>query len=63
VRRPDHKFIVQDRESGLFLTPVDGDVGYTKWAHEAGRFDEAIEAVDTANLVCSSGYFVTEVVG
>jgi len=55
-------FIVQDAESGLFLTPVEGDVGYTKWAHEAGRFDELAEAVDTAQFVLSGEFHVTEVV-
>ena len=55
-------FIVQDAESGLFLMPLDGDVGYTKWAHEAGRFDELGEAVDTAAFVLSGSFHVTEVV-
>lgn len=55
------KFIVQDKESGLFLTPVDGDVGFTSWAHEAGRFDALDEAQDTAALHCDEGFFVTKV--
>lgn len=55
------KFIVQDKESALFLIPVEGDVGYTQWAHEAGRFDAIADAIDTAALNCHEGYFVTEV--
>lgn len=59
--KPDVKFIVQDKESALFLMPWEGDVGFTPWAHEAGRFDGYGEAVDTAILNCHEGYFVTEV--
>jgi hypothetical protein len=55
------KFIVQDKESALFLMPVDGDVGFTPWAHEAGRFDAYSEAADTAALNCHEGYFIVEV--
>lgn len=56
------KFIVQDKESALFLMPVDGDVGFTPWAHEAGHFDGAAEASDTAALNCHEGFFVTQIV-
>lgn len=55
-------FIVQDAESGLFLTPVEGDVGYTKWAHEAGRFDELADAVETGKFVLDGEFHITEVV-
>lgn len=55
------KFIVQDKESGLFLTPRDGDVGFTQWAHEAGRFEALDEAEDTAALWCDEGFFITTV--
>lgn len=55
-------FIVQDAESGLFLMPLDGDVGYTQWAHEAGRFDELVDAVDTGHFVLTGSFHVTEVV-
>lgn len=41
--------------------PCEGDVGFTPWAHEAGRFDGLAEAVDTAALNCHEGFFVTEV--
>lgn len=54
-------FIVQDGESGLFLTPVNGDVGFTQWAHRAGRFFGYGEACDTADQNCHEGYFVTRV--
>jgi hypothetical protein len=52
------KFIVQDKESAHFLMPVDGDVGFTPWAHEAGRFDGYAEASDTAELNCHEGFFI-----
>ncbi len=61
AHRHEVKFIVQDRESALFLMPCCGDVGFTPWAHEAGRFDGFAEATDTAALNCHEGYFVTEV--
>jgi hypothetical protein len=57
----DVKFIVQDKESALFLTPDDGEVGFTPWVHEAGRFEGYAEACDTAALNCHEGYFVTPV--
>lgn len=63
---PPHKhevrFVVQDKESALFLMPYEGDVGFTPWAHEAGRFEGYGEACDTAALNCHEGYFVTQVV-
>lgn len=62
AHKREMKFVVQDKESALFLMPVEGDVGFTPWLHEAGRFDSYAEAVDTAALNCHEGYFVTEVV-
>lgn len=59
--KADAKFVVQDRESGLFLMPCEGDVAFTPWLHEAGRFDGYAEAVDTAVLHCHEGYFVTQI--
>lgn len=56
----EYRFVVQDRESGLFLMPCNGDVGFTRWLHEAGRFDGYEEAIDTAALLCHEGYFVTQ---
>ena len=61
AHKPEIKFIVQDKESALFLMPYEGDVGFTPWTHEAGRFDGFAEAVDTAALNCHEGYFVTQV--
>lgn len=61
LHKRDVKFIVQDKESALFLMPVDGDVGFTPWAHEAGRFEGYAEASDTAAINCHEGYFVTQV--
>ena len=52
-------FIVQDRESALFLCPFMGDVGYTAWLHEAGRFDDEESAIDTANFHCTEGYDIS----
>jgi len=52
-------FIVQDRESALFLCPQFGDVGYTQWLHEAGRFDDEESAVETANFHCTEGFNVS----
>ncbi|HJW54705.1 MAG TPA: hypothetical protein VJ577_05475 [Burkholderiaceae bacterium] len=54
---------MQDAESALFLVPLNGDVGYTPWAHEAGRFDELAEAMDTAQFILSGQFFITEVSG
>jgi len=55
------RFIVQDRESKLFLMPSEGDVGFTPWAVEAGRFDAMDEAIDTARGNCSEGFDVVKV--
>ena len=54
-------YVVQDAESGLFLMPLEGDVGYTKWLHEAGRFHELAEATDTAQFILGGAFYVTEV--
>lgn len=55
-------FIVQDRETALFLMPSDdGDVGFTQWAHEAGRFIHVGEANDTAVMNCFEGFYIIEV--
>jgi hypothetical protein len=55
-------FVVQEAESALFLTSFQGDVGYTQWLHEAGRFDEVGEAMDTGNFMLGCPFHVTEVV-
>jgi len=59
--KSEFKFVVQDKESALFLMPVEGDVGFTQWLHEAGRFDFYSEAFDTAVTNCHEGFFVTQV--
>ncbi len=56
------RFIVQDAESGCFLMPQNGDVGFTSWAHEAGRFVALDEAEETAAMHCNEGFFVTRVI-
>lgn len=61
AHKTETKFIVQDKESALFLMPEEGDVGFTPWAHEAGRFDAYGEASDTAALNCHEGFFIVAV--
>lgn len=61
AHKHDGKFIVQDKESALFLMPHEGDVGFTSWLHLAGRFDGLADAIETAALNCHEGYFVTQV--
>lgn len=45
----------------MFLMPHDGDVGFTSWAHEAGRFDALDDAEETAVSHCGEGFFITTV--
>jgi hypothetical protein len=49
-------FIVQDTESALFLCPHFGDVSYTQWFDEAGRFDDQESAIETAYVHCTEGF-------
>lgn len=42
-------WVVQDRESGLFLRPFRGDVGTTRRLSLAGRFDTPEEAVEASD--------------
>jgi hypothetical protein len=49
-------FIVQDKESALFLCPHFGDVSYTQWFDEAGRFDDEESAIETALVHCTEGF-------
>ena len=51
-------FIVQDKETALFLCSDFGDVGHTQWLHEAGRFCDEESAVETAHVHCAEGFFV-----
>lgn len=48
-------WVVQDRETGLFLCPEGGDVGWTPWLKEAGGFNEEEEAVEAMADHCSEG--------
>jgi hypothetical protein len=41
--------VVQDADTGQFLCPLDGDVGYTKFINQAGKFDDIESAVLTAS--------------
>ncbi len=41
-------WIVQDRESGLFLAPIDGDTGFVQYITQAGHFEDALSAIETA---------------
>jgi hypothetical protein len=56
------RYVVQELEGSLFLCPLDGDVGYTTLLHEAGRFTEYGEAVDTAAVLSLGAYRISEVV-
>jgi len=51
-------FIVQDRESALFLCPHFGDVSYTPWLGNAGRFYDYESAVETAHVHCTEGFSI-----
>ena len=51
-------FIVQDTESALFLCPNFGDVSYTQWLQDAGRFDDYDSAFETALVHCTEGFQV-----
>lgn len=51
-------WVVQEPETGKFLTPYDGDVGYTTWIRESGFFDSEEAAIDTAEMLCDSGFHV-----
>lgn len=52
-------FVVQDKESALFLCPHFGDVSYTQWLNEAGRFDDQDSAIETAAVHCTEGFELT----
>ncbi|GAB3258113.1 hypothetical protein [Chitinimonas naiadis] len=54
-----HAFIVQDKETGLFLYPhKEGDVGYTRLVTEAGVFDDVESALATADDYLHRGEYV-----
>lgn len=52
-------WLVQDRRTGLFLCPVDGWVGYTKWVKEAGGFDSVEQAVEASGEFCEGADIVS----
>lgn len=53
-------FVVQDRCTGEFLCPsVDGDVGFTMYLSEAGKFYEVETAIETAELHLDDDYKVS----
>lgn len=51
-------YIIQDADSGLFLCPYDGDVGYTKLITDAGRFYDLESAIDTAKFILGNQFVV-----
>lgn len=53
-------FIVQCTDSGLFLCPYEGDVGYTKLLRDAGRFYDADAAFETAMFNLGPNFVVTQ---
>jgi len=52
-------WIVQDTDTGLFLCPQDGDVGFCKMLRDAGRFDDGESAIDTALFVLGKQFHVS----
>lgn len=56
-------FVVQEVESGMFLCPYSGDVGFTHRLKDAGTFDTRQEAFETAQDHCDEAFDVVPVVG
>lgn len=50
--------VVQDTDSGLFMFPHEGDVGYTKLIKDAGTFDDIESAIDTAMFHLGHNFIV-----
>ena len=55
-------FVVQEVESGQFLCPYSGDVGFTHRLKEAGTFDTREEAFETACDHCDEAFDVVAIV-
>jgi len=55
-------FVVQEVESGLFLCPFSGDVGFTHRLRDAGTFDTREDAFETAADHCDEAFDVVPVV-
>ena len=53
-------WVVQDTDSGLFLCPFEGDVGFTKLLREAGRFEDTESAVETARDFLGNSFQVNK---
>ncbi|ERE14026.1 MULTISPECIES: hypothetical protein [Chromobacteriaceae] len=51
-------WVVQDKDTGQFLCPLDGDVGFTKFLSGAGRFDNPESAIDTARFILGNSFVV-----
>lgn len=52
------RFIVQDRESALFLGFEDGDIAPVRLIKHAVKFENEEAAVLTALGICDAGYLV-----
>ncbi|MFJ1258839.1 hypothetical protein [Cupriavidus sp. CuC1] len=55
-------FVVQEVESGMFLCPYSGDVGFTHRLKEAGTFESREDAFETASDHCDEAFDVVAVV-
>lgn len=54
-------WVVQDRDTGRFLCPdPNGDVGFTRYLGDAGRFLDAESAIDTARFQLGDSFVVTK---
>ena len=54
-------FVVQEVDSGLFLCPLSGDVGFTHRLKEAGTFDSREDAFETACDHCDEAFDVVAI--
>lgn len=55
-------YVVQERESGEFLCPRDGDVGRTVRLLDAGRFGDFEEAAQAGKDHCDGEYDVVPLI-
>jgi len=55
-------FVVQEVNSGFFLYPCGGDVGFTHRLREAGTFASREEALETAVDHCDEAFDVVAIV-
>ena len=58
---PGVVYVVQEVESGQFLCPYTGDVGYTHRLKDAGTFDTLEDAFETAADHCDEAFDVVAV--